>query len=215
MYLRRHVARRPHWTLDRLRHDLRDPEVADTNAPITTDEHVRGLEVPVDELARVCSRQPLPRLPKHLHDLLPGALLREPSREVDALDQLHRDEHPGIERPDVVHGDHVRMGQPCHRLALAERSSRQGLLALRPPAPDDLDRDRAIELRIVRLVHRAAATASEGTDDQVAVDEVPAPQLGLRRGIRIVAQTRLPVHGGLVEVGRDHRFERHCSGRLF
>ena len=89
----------------------------------------------------------------------------EPALERPAADELHREEDLVVDHADVVDGDDVRVREPRHRLRLAQQArARRVLHAL--PRLEQLERDLAIELRIVRAVdhaHPAGADALEIT----------------------------------------------------
>src|SRR5262249_17270744 len=82
-----------------------------------------------------------------------------PRRERLAVDELHRDEHLVAVLADLVDRHHVRMRHLRHRLRFAEQSRvrRRATFA----GAHELDRDRSVELSVVRLEHDAHATFSE------------------------------------------------------
>jgi hypothetical protein len=169
------VARRRLFTrqLVLLVHVAREAEVHDAHLVVASDHDVVRLEVAMDQPLVVSGRQPAPRRHEHLQDVLPASFRRlQPVRDGVPLDELHRDEHLLLKRPDVEHDDDVRVREPRDRLRLAQRA----LLALQPGDavarldPQQLDRDLAIQLRIVRRVHLAHAAAAHQPEDDVATD---------------------------------------------
>ena len=105
------------------------------------------------------------------------------------LDELHRDEDLVVERADVVDDDDVRVRQPRDRLRLAQRplpplGQRDAVAGL---DPQELDRDLAIELRIVRRVDLAHPAAPDQPQHDVAADDRAASE---RRGGRIDRNVR-------------------------
>ena len=137
------------------------------------DHDVVGLEVAVDEPLLVRGRQPAPRRHEHLQHLLPAARLRlQPVGDGVPLDELHRDEHLILERAHVEDDDDVRVRQPRDRLRLAQRAlpalvARDAVAGL---DPQQLDRDLAIQLGIVRRVDLAHAAAADQAEHDVAPD---------------------------------------------
>jgi hypothetical protein len=155
-----------------------------------TDEHVVRFEVAMHEPDRMRRREPRTRRAHHREDLAPRAHTRlAPLAQRHALDELHRDEDAIAERADIVHRDHVRMGQPRHRLRLSQQP---GLAARRrrPRAArsglEQLERDPTIELGIVGRIDDAHATLPDHIDDDVAADHGAALQRvrGLGRHFR-------------------------------
>jgi hypothetical protein len=109
-------------------HRMREAEVRDAHAAVASDEHVRRLEVPVDDLNGVRRGQTAPRLGENPDDLLPRTpLLREPPIERLSLDELHDDENLIFVSPHVEHGDHVGVREPSHRAGFAEQARLQSI----------------------------------------------------------------------------------------
>ena len=89
-----------------------------------------------------------------------------------ALDELHRDEDLVLERADVVDDDDVRVRQARDRLRLAQRplpplGQRHARARL---DAQQLDRDLAIQLRIVGRVHLAHPAAPHQPEDDVTAN---------------------------------------------
>ncbi|OFV85940.1 MAG: hypothetical protein A2V74_00535 [Acidobacteria bacterium RBG_16_70_10] len=115
--LRGHVARSPHDhpRLRQLAPELRalgerveplrltgEAEIEDLG-PVRGEEDIRGLEVPVDEAARMQGLERGERLERQLHRLRQGQRSApQPLRERLALEQLHRDEEAPFVLADLV-----------------------------------------------------------------------------------------------------------------
>src|SRR6185369_12489518 len=115
-------------------------------------EDVLGLEVAVDHTGIVRSGEPAPRADAGIEDLALGAAIAEALQRV-AIDELHREIRAVLVGEHVVDRDDVRMAQPRERAGLVAQ-----LVAT--DVAQDLDRDRACQLRIPRSqydAHRAAA----------------------------------------------------------
>ena len=164
-----------------------DPEVRDPRAPIRPDQHVLGLEVAMDDAARVRGGQPAPGLHEHVEDLRDRATGRgEVGPEIGAVDELHHQEWVVAVAPDLEHRDHVRVRELGHHARLdqpivwpAGVAQVQGAMGVElrgwRERLEDLDRDPPIELRVPRAIHRPhAATASAGLD-QEALDAITWP----------------------------------------
>jgi hypothetical protein len=139
-------------------------------------------------------------------DIVSAARLGQPAPQGHALDVLHRDEQVVLGEPDVVDRDHVGMGEPRHRLGLAEQPRAPLPVAAHPAQP--LDRDRAAEVRIARAVHHAHAAGADQLLDHVAPELRAARQPrrldDRRRARRLADRAR---HGG-----RRARLHRDVDG---
>ena len=160
------------------------PEVGDAHAAVLREQHVVGLEVAVNEAERVRGHEPATGLHERVDDRVdrPRREL-EPAAQRAALRELHRDVDLIAERADLVDLDHVAVIDLRHRLRLAEqprpRLTRAGAGA------QQLDRDLAIEVRIVRGVDDAHAARAQLAEDDEPADRVAARELGAsaaRRG---------------------------------
>ena len=76
-----------------------------------------------------------------------------------AIGELHREVDLLAERADLVDDDDVRVMDLGHRLRLAEQAGLRVEAGARRLGGEQLDRDLAIEVRIVRGVHDAHAPA--------------------------------------------------------
>jgi hypothetical protein len=99
-----------------------EAEVHHPHAAPLVDHYIVGLEVAVDQTREVRGRDSAGRVGQHLHDLGPAApALAGPRVEGLAGHELHRNPHTIVVGADVVHGDHVRVGQLRQRLGLAQQ----------------------------------------------------------------------------------------------
>ena len=170
---------------------VREAEVHHAHATVVADHHVLGLEVAVDQALGVRGRQPAPRGEEQLEHLGPGRSRRETLLERRALDELHRDVDEPLVLADVVHRDHVRVGEAGHRHGLAQQTTRLATLAA-GAGVHDLQRDLAIELWIVGPEHDTHAARAQAGDHDVAPDATA--RLDRRRvdpSGRAIAQVRL------------------------
>ena len=141
---------------------MRDPEVHDLDLALVGDADVGGLDVAMDDPVAVRVAEPLADLP---HDVeLPfqgqGLALLDDLLEVGALDELHRDVGLAAVLAQVVDGDDVAVAQPSRRLRLAQEP-RLELRRLRQARDHGLERDLAVDHRVVGLVDRTHAAAAQ------------------------------------------------------
>jgi len=121
------------------------------------DEDVLGFDVAMDDPRAMRRRDPAPGGDEALEDLARRSRLGQPRGERRALDQLHRDVRAVTVAAGVVDRDDVGMRELRERAAFAH----EPLDAEVQLGVDQLDRDRAIELRIVTGVDRAHAAVAE------------------------------------------------------
>ena len=157
--------------------DHAEPEVGDAGATVVADQHVVGLEVAVDDAARVRGGEPLRGLREHREHGGGRARLPEPRAQARARDVLHDEEHAAVVDADLEHGHDVGMRQPGHHARLGEQVGGRGLAEIDGVAGggdrlagQHLDRDLAIELGVARAIHDAAAAGAEHADDVEARD---------------------------------------------
>ena len=176
--LGRHVARRagdPRSRSIRVlritrggRSNPRDPEVRDARPPIGSDENVARLDVAVHEPTVVRRGEAFAGVPECGEEGRPVAGLLMglgPSREVLAVDELHREERSALVNAGVMHRDHTGMGE------LGEKPSLANELRLVASGPaQQLDRDLAVEQRIEARVDLAAAAFAELREQHEAPD---------------------------------------------
>ena len=150
----------------------RDPEVGDLDAALAVDEHVVGLDVPVDDpvLVRVAERgEDLPRVRDRdghgaraaRHD----QLLQRP-----ALDVLHHDVVRAVGDPAVVDRDDVRVREPGGVRRLAPEALDE-LLVVRVPLVEDLHGDVASELLVLGKPDVRHPARAELALEEIAVCE--------------------------------------------
>ena len=164
----RHVALR---RVDR----LGQTEVEDLDLVVARDHHVLGLEIAMDDAARVRGRNPPgdlqrvgDRAPRRQRAAVRGG--RAASRR--RTSSVTTNAVPPS-RPNSKIDEDVRMREPgdAHRLALEPRQ-RAGI-RWRAAAGEDLDGDLAIEPRIARAVDLAHAAGAERGEDLVGPRRVP------------------------------------------
>jgi hypothetical protein len=186
----------------------REAEVEHARAAVAADEHVVRLEVAVDDAGVVGGGEAAARPEEQRDDVAPRARPGgEPLLELDAVDELHRDPHAIAGRPDVEHADDVGVREARERLGLAlEATLGAGRRAVAVRL-HELDRDAAIELRIVGRVDDSHAARAELVEHDVASDHAAARQL---RGLGCTTPfTARRLDRGLVVarvfvVGSDH-----------
>ena len=151
---------------------LGDPEVGDPDLAVPADQHVRGLEVAVDDPSLVGGREPAPGEHELGHDLRPRPLaLAQPRAQVGALHELHRQVDLAVTHVDVVDGDDVGVAELGQRLGLAEQPT-----AARAPGDvglgvaQELERDLAVELGVVGGADQAHPASADRVEDEVATD---------------------------------------------
>ena len=128
------------------------------------------------------------RLEEHADHVAPRPHGLEPARERPTADELHHEEHARVDRTDLVNRHDVRMAEACHRLRLAHELQAGG--RPRVAAAHDLERDAAVEIRIVGLEHHAHPTGAELADHAEVADR------GARRER---SHGGHPIVGGMVE----------------
>ena len=182
-----------------------ETEVEHARPAIIADHDVGGLEIAVDDAGIVCGREAAARADEHLHDIGHRSFADvEPLLDVVTFDELHRDVDPIIEHAGVIHGDHIGMREPRERLGLSQQpGARFGVLALAVANADELERDAAVELRVVRFVYDPHAAHSELVHDDVAPD----------RGGPLEKSRRFPrhLHGSVCGLG-VHAGRRGAGG---
>ena len=166
------------------------------------DEDVAGLEVAVDDAARV---RRLERRADRLQVLQhlgrrEAPLLVQHAAQVGPLEQLHHVERTPVgQLAELVDVDDVRVLDHVDRQRLAQEA-RDHLGRARQLAPQDLDRGATAEQPVLRLVDRAAAARGELLLQHVRARERPRSQ---RVGIdRLSERSRLirTEGSGFVEV---------------
>src|SRR5207302_10176868 len=96
-----------------------------------------------------------------------------PARERRPSRRLLRKDNAVTVLAENEHRDSIGMSKPRDRAALAQQARARGDAEL---GADQLERDLAIELRIVRGVDHAHRTAANRLEDEVAADRCAAPE---------------------------------------
>lgn len=212
---RRVEGRRRRLVGDRLGRGLgagaRDAEVGDAHAALAVDQHVRRLEVAMDEPGVVGGQEPATGLDERVEDLLRRSRsLLEPRPQGRARDQLHREDDvlPDHHHVEDVHD--VGMRQAGHRLGLAPQPD-VARLALRHRV-QELDRDPSVELGIVRRIHRAHASLTQRVEDHVAAHAGAAREHVLERD-HPGGRPRLAGGARLAALAQGDRRDRIAQGR--
>ncbi len=182
-----------------------EPEVDDADSAVVADQDVVRLDVAVDQAGGVRGGQPAAGLHEDVDDIAEAALaLGPPGGKVAARDPLHGHEDLIADGADVVDGDDVGVRQARRGLRLAQQA--RACARRRGVGPQQLEREHAVQLRIVRLVDHAHAAAAELPDDAEAVHVHAGNQLDALAGrsppghARGAGQAGRAVHGaGLTE----------------
>ncbi len=150
-----------------------DPEVGDLGRALAVDQDVLGLDVAVDDVARVGAAERAGDLDRVRERLVH----RQPAHAADALlerlalDVLEDDVGPALVLPGVDHADDVRVRELRDRAGLAAEALE--LVGVRRDlAVHELDRDLALERLVERAIDRRHPTGAD-----LGVEAVPAAQL--------------------------------------
>ena len=134
--------------------------------------HVLGLDVAVDDAARVGVVERLAEVGADLADLAVGELAGVgEAGQGRALDQLGDEQRVAVLLPQLVEGDDAGVVEPGRGLGLAQDPP-AGLA----PLLDRLHRHRALEAAVPGLVDDAEAAAADAALDQEAVEHEGADQ---------------------------------------
>src|SRR5215207_4764350 len=158
----------------------RDAEVRDLGVAVLVDDHVVGLEVPVDHPMAVGEAGRLEDLgPDVDHPLLGQRRLRgHDVLERLAREVLHRDVVRALVLPAIEDAYHVGVVEARGRLGLAAEALDE-LLVLGEAPVQDLDRHLAAEVAVLGAVHVRHAAGPDAPQDAVAaVDQRVAGHLG-------------------------------------
>ena len=177
-----------------------DAEVDDPSAAVVTDQHVARLEVAMDDPRGVRSGEAARRLDEDLDDFTDAARSRrEPRAEVRAAHELLREVDPVAVGADVVNRDDVRVRDAGDRLRLALEAREH--LRLREVGADELERDLAVELWVIRGPHDAHAASSERLEQRESADR--------DAGLELVRSPASPWRRDrCIQLGRTRRAER-------
>ena len=146
---------------------VREPEVDDLHPTVVTEQHVLGLEVSVHDAGGVRGRQASSCGQEDGERLRGLVRFRHPRAQARTAHELHREVERVVLHADVEDGDDVRMCEACERLRLAQQACALGRVVRGAEA---LDRDLAIELRIVGDVHRAHRTFAQSLSQLEATE---------------------------------------------
>jgi hypothetical protein len=136
-------------------------EIEDADPAVAADHDVGRLEVAMDQADGVGGGEAAAGGLHHLEDLAHRARLRpQPLAQRRAGDELHGEEDVVAEHTDVVDRDGVRMRQPRQRLGFAQEPLR-GAIAILAIEAEDLNRNLAVQVRVVGLVDDRGAAAVE------------------------------------------------------
>ena len=174
LLLRRHVAGRAgnFARVAPLVGEIRETKVREVRPTPSVDQHVRGLQIAMQDLAVVCRRKAGAQLPCELERLVRWQPADAPQqrREILAVDVFHREEVLAAGFGDVVHAAHVRMGDlPRQPNFLME--AREPVGAIRDLLRQEFQRDRLSELQVFRSIDFAHAAATQQADDAVAAGQ--------------------------------------------
>ena len=188
LLFRRHVAGRSRdlGRVAPLVGEIRETKVRDARAASSVDQHVRGLQIAMQDAAVVCRRETGAELACELERLVRWQPADAPQqrREILAVDVLHREEVLAAGFADVVDAAHVRMGDlPREPDFLME--ARQPVGAMRDLLRQELERDGLSELQVFSSIDFAHAAAAQQADDAVA-----AGQHGAGNELRAVERVR-------------------------
>jgi hypothetical protein len=135
------------------------------------DEDIRGLDVAVDDLARMRRVQRVCHLNRdvdeHVHR---HRFSVDQVAERLAFEQLHGDELRALELVDLVDGADVRVVQRRRRARFTQKPTDR-LLVADPVRGQELERDRARELGVFRFVHDAHAAGTERFEHTIMGDD--------------------------------------------
>jgi hypothetical protein len=175
--LGRHIARGAddgarHGDLRMALQRLGEAEVHDVGLAVLVEHDVVGLDVAVDDAARVGVLDGAGDLREDGGGLGGGELL---AREAAAVDELHRDHVLVADVADLVDADDARVAQRGGGLSLAAEADE---LLLAAGAEEDLEGDPAAQGAFPRLIDHAHAAAAELLDEDVLAEEVLRALLG-------------------------------------
>jgi hypothetical protein len=173
--LRRHVVDRAHHRLaagERRRHEARQPEIENPDFVVLGDEHVGGLDVPMDHAVAVRVLDAVAHLAHHVHRTAHGETAAADMRlQAGAAQVLHGEVGLPLLFAQVVDDDDVAVRQlsRCARLT-EEPLADLGVVA--DDCRDVLDGDRAAQQRVEGFVDNAHPAVADLFDDLVSPDRL-------------------------------------------
>ena len=147
-----------------------ETEVRQPRPPPSVDHHVRGLEVAVEDSARVRGGEPGADLSRDLEALVPGQMAdaAEQGSEVLAVHVLHGEEVLAVHFAHVVHATHVRVRDLAGQPRLCEQARELRGVGGHGPR-EELQRHDLAELEVVGAVHLAHASLADQGHDAIPV----------------------------------------------
>ena len=138
--------------------------------PSSRDEDVRGLDVAVDDAARVRGLERVGNLQRGIEHLIHAERTgREVVVERFALQAFHDDERLALLLIDRVNRADVRVIERGRRARFATETFERGRVE-RPPLGEELESDEAAEAGVLGLVDDPHAAAAELLDNAVLRD---------------------------------------------
>jgi hypothetical protein len=133
-------------------------------------EHVRRLQVPVDDPRFVGRGQGVRDLGPQVEDLLDGqGLALDPVLEGPALHPLHHDVRAALVVPEIVDDADMGVVEPRGRACLALEAL-EGLGVLHRVVGQELQGDVPPQVGVFRLVHHPHPSAAELGEDSIVRD---------------------------------------------
>lgn len=203
-------------------HRAGDAEVGQLGLAVVRDQHVVGLDVPVQHLGPVCGLEGAGQAHPHTGYVLPrqGPVSRQHISQRATAQILHDQEASAVGRePGFVNGDDVGMGRRrAEGLALPQEP---GCVSVVQGVHQDLDRHLTVECGLPALVHHAEGAPSEHGGDLVTRDVGPerwpvggaaptcsAGAMSFVHHGRTVLTRMVPHHGRQIGSGSEPRFGR-------
>jgi hypothetical protein len=137
---------------------------------LARDHHVARLQVAVDQPLGVDRPQPLGDFLAVPDDVVERArTLPDDLAQRAALEVLHHEEQVPVVLHDVEHRRDVGVVDPARDLDLAQEPPARGLVR-GEPRRERLDRDRAVEVAVLRPIHLPHAARADELLDVVVAD---------------------------------------------
>ncbi len=225
--LGRHVARRAHDRahLRQVRgFDVGNPEIGNLHRAVRQQEDVRRFDVAVDDALTMRIPERVEDLPHDPHDIgdLEALVRLEALLELATLHELHRDVPDAVVLAEVVDGDNVWVIEPARRLRFAAEAGDhgRGIFAGKLFGADGLERDDALDRRIVALVDDAHRPAPDLAPDLVFADAAQICHGSLRarkrrrRRAAGVARSHLCISSFVVSLSNHERTRASPFDRL-